>query len=54
MTCGSCSGQPAQDYVVTYRDGKTRRFTVAEGGVAAARIEAAKNPGATLKVAPKA
>lgn len=52
MACGSCAGQKAQDYVVTYRDGSQKTFTVAQGGVAAARIEAAKHPGATLKVAP--
>lgn len=53
MACGSCSGQAAQDYVVTYSDGTTKTFTAAEGGVAAARIEAAKHRGATLKVAPR-
>lgn len=50
MTCGSCSGQSQKtNYVVTYRGGDTKTFTAAEGGVAAARIEAAKHPGATLK-----
>lgn len=55
MACGTCGGNTRQsDYQVTYRDGSTKVFTAAQGGFSAARVEAGKNPGATIKaVTPK-
>lgn len=50
MACGTCGGSGArQDYVVTYADGSTKRFTNTEGGYPAARMEVGMNPGASLK-----
>lgn len=50
MACGSCGGGlPQNDYLVTYKDGSTKVFTV----YAAARIEAGKNAGATVKAVPR-
>lgn len=55
MACGTCGGGSArQEYLVTYKDGTTKRFTATDGGYSAARIEAAMNPGSSVKaVAPK-
>lgn len=54
MACGSCGGGlPQNDYLVTYKDNTTKLFTVSDGGYAAARIEAGKNAGATVKAVPR-
>jgi hypothetical protein len=58
MACGSCGGarnRQNTNWVVTRPDGTKKTFTAADGGISAARIEAGKVKGSTLKAvqAPK-